>query len=371
MSPPGPGAVALASQFESDPEIAALFASPPAPEEVAALVADLGLAVPEAFYSLFRLCNGSVGSEALYDARSVLADDGLVLHSLAEIRKWKQFWDQLAHSYAALDAADRQPVFHHGFWNTAWLPIAMTILDDVYALATVPCFGGPAFQVVRFNVKGDAHWVLVSESLDQFLGLLATVLARRERSLRTWTLSQLAPGARWIELMPATPERFERTGEPLSDHAYPDSISRAPSLAALVAAAATARQIPAAPIIDAIVAAARAALPSIFGEQRRLEVDYDEETGELRLYCIVVVVDVVQHRGMELTLGDASTVFGPCTIADEIMVQVFFRLEEDSQAQGLAKEYGQVLQWDAAWTARLDSWRAAVRDIVADGLRTP
>ena len=29
MSPPGPGAVALESQFESDPEIAALFAAAP------------------------------------------------------------------------------------------------------------------------------------------------------------------------------------------------------------------------------------------------------------------------------------------------------------------------------------------------------
>ncbi|MDC0722806.1 SMI1/KNR4 family protein [Nannocystis bainbridge] len=128
----------LQGLLDRQPELAALFAPPAEPGAVAALQRELGLAVPDAFHALFGLADGSVGWESPYDARHLLADDGLVLHSLAEVRGWKRFWDDLARDFAALDEAARQLVFHHAFWHPDWIPLAQSGMGDVYALATTP-----------------------------------------------------------------------------------------------------------------------------------------------------------------------------------------------------------------------------------------
>src|SRR5262245_21968465 len=154
MSSPAPGTAALASLFERDPEIASMFDPPLAAEEATSIVAAIGLTVPDGFHALFRLCNGSAGSESMHEARHVLPDDGLVLLSLAKVKEWKAFWDDLARSFAATAEDRHQEVLHHAFWGEAWIPLAMGTMDDVYALTTAPCFGGPAHQVARFNTDG-------------------------------------------------------------------------------------------------------------------------------------------------------------------------------------------------------------------------
>ena len=363
----------LQGLLDRQPELAALFAPPAEPGAVAALQRELGLAVPDAFPALFGLADGSVGCESPYAARHLLADDGLVLHSLAEVRRWKQFWDDLARDFAALDEAERQLVFHHAFWHPDWIPLAQSGMDDVYALATTPCFGGPAHQVVRFNTKGDACWEVVSPSLAAFVELLATLLERGEPRLPSWKLAQLSPYARRIELFPITVDRFEREGVLLADVACPPPRPPTPSLGALARRAAEEHGVDEAALIERVTAAARRAIPIVFGEGRRVEASFEDETGELRLWCVVLVTDDLQRPGLEIDVAAASEVLGPLDVGDELSLVVPFRDDptEEAAAAEQSRMYGALLAWDDDWAQRLDAWSATYRELVAEALRQP
>lgn len=361
--------MALQELLDRDPELAALFAPPAGPGAVTALLEELGLDVPDAYHALYGLADGTVDCDSQYDARYLLADDGLVLHSLAEVRCWKQFWDELARAYVSLDEAGRKGAFHHAFWHPDWIPLAHSGVNDVYALATTPCFGGPAHQVVRFSTEGDIYWEVVSPSLDAFVELLATLLERREPDLPAWKLAQLSPYARRIEMPPVTVDRFEREGVLLADVARPPPPMPMPSLGELARRAAEEHGADETALIERVTDAARRAIPGVFGEGRKMEVGFED--GELRLWCAGIVTDDVKRPGLEIDAAAASELLGPCDVGDELLFEVFFR--DDPSTKGAAelqfRDYGALLAWDDDWARRLDGWRATYHEIVADALR--
>lgn len=99
-----------------------------------------------------------------------------------------------------------------------------------------------------------------------------------------------------------------------------------PPLGVLVRRAADERGVDARVLVERVLEAARRALPAVFGEGRRVEVSFDEEAGELRLWCVA--------------------------IADE-----------------QAKTFGPLLAWDDEWARSLETWRSLYRNIVAAALR--
>jgi cell wall assembly regulator SMI1 len=361
--------VRLARLIARDLDTAARFAPPAEPGAVADLVAEFGLEAPGALRALYAAADGSVGCESPSVARYVLDDDGLFLLSLAEVRRQKRSWDSLALVYGELKPAARAKVAHHALWSTTWLPLAVSVAGDVYALATTPSFGGPAHQIVRFNAKGARCWEVVSPSLDEFLDLLATLLERRERALPSWALAQLSPHARRVALRPVTANRFERAGVPLTRVARPPPPP--PPLGVLVRRAADERGVEASALVERVLEAARRALPAVFGDGRRVEVSFDEEAGELRLWCVAIAVERVERPGLELDAYATGAVYGPCDVGDELLFDTGFR--DDPTARSIADEqaktFGALLAWGDEWARSLETWRALYRTIVADALR--
>lgn len=366
-----PGAQELASLLDGDPAIAALFASPPAEADLAALVRDLGLDVPAAFHDLYRIADGTAKSADGTEVVRILDDDGVVVHSLAGVAKWKSFWDELTRGYAAMGEDERGSVFHYAFWHPAWIPIAMGI-EDVYAVATEPCFGGPAGQVVRFPCDGGTRWTIASDSLDDFLGLIAAAIAGGARRLDRETLLALNPGARYVELIPgeAGRDRFERPAKRLADELSAPVAARPPLLAARIAEVASARGVEVDELRASVVGAVEAAAREVFGEGRRVEAMFDEGTGEIALYLVATVVERVERPGLELSIEGVQAELDPTSaVGEEIMLQVFYLEGQETLARETERSQGALFALDDAYRSALDRFRALAPEVVEGALR--
>src|SRR5665647_2641817 len=142
----------FASVLQEQPSLAARFSPPIAEIEAAQILERLGVEVPQALLDLYRICDGTVRADVddagtYVPAACLFEEAGVELLPVAEVSRCKIGLDRDAAAYESLDAEDRRRVFHHGFWHRSWIPLAVGHVD-IYALATRPCFGGPAGQVV-------------------------------------------------------------------------------------------------------------------------------------------------------------------------------------------------------------------------------
>jgi cell wall assembly regulator SMI1 len=376
---PAPGAQKLSSLLHGNPAIAARFAAPPPAADLAARIRDLGVAVPEALLDLYRVCDGSLNADDTSENVPVTEDDGVIVHSLQGVVRWKSFWDGLARAYATKSESERAEAYHHAFWSNAWIPVA-TGLEKVYALATEPCFGGPAEQIVCF-VLDDTRWTVVSDSLDDFLALLADVLASGARSLDDQTLLAFNPGARYVDLIPGEvgAERFDRHATLLADHPSVRG-QRADAARALVAGARASlvarieeacvtRDADRESVVAAVVSAVDTAARSVFGEERRLEASFDDATGDIALYLIVTVVDDVTRPGQEISLEAAQAQMDPgASVGEELMVQIFYLDGQEDSASEQERAHGTLLALDDSYRASLARFRALYPQVVTDAL---
>jgi cell wall assembly regulator SMI1 len=372
-----PGVRRFASLLESDPALAARFSPPVAEIEAAQSLESLGVEVPQALRDLYRICDGNVSGHmddagTYVPAANLFEQSGVRLLHVAKISRIKNDLDRDAASYESLDAEHRAQVYSHGFWHRSWIPLAIADYD-IYALATRPCFGGPAGQVIRFGFKDGTEWHVVAPSLDALLVMFDSEF--RVDDYDRETLAAQNPGAREIEHVSGEggEDRFDRPGTLVVDllasfaratpHSSPSTLDRVDELAR-----SRGRDVAAAR--DAVRAAVQLRSQEVFGERRR--VDVLAETGELELHLLVNVVETVEMPGLEVSVAgvDAAMGEGAGTAGDELLFQVFFLPGAEEAAREMEDSFGALLALDEAFTASVARWRAIYPQVVADALAT-
>lgn len=104
-------------------------------------------------------------------------------------------------------------------------------------------------------------------------------------------------------------------------------------------------------LVDTIEAAMKAAAKKVFGEQREIEADFNEETGAVDLLFILIVSDEeeVENPQREITLEQARKYADPhAEPGDELLFPIFYREEDIEQAKEQDRRFGDILQLETS-----------------------
>jgi len=98
---------------------------------------------------------------------------------------------------------------------------------------------------------------------------------------------------------------------------------------------------------QAILTAAKRA----FGMQREMEAKFNEETGRVDLFQIIVIVEQVTpgNEGKEIPIADAHRFGLTAEVGDELLFQIFFDEKDQARAEEQDAKYGALLQLNRAW----------------------
>src|SRR2546422_3675861 len=80
---------------------------------------------------------------------------------------------------------------------------------------------------------------------------------------------------------------------------------------------------------QAILTAAK----KVFGQERELEAQFNEETGAVDLFQIVNVVDASVDVGHDIAKDEADRLGLQAEVGDELLFQIFYRPEDEAKAQ--------------------------------------
>src|SRR4249919_965979 len=98
---------------------------------------------------------------------------------------------------------------------------------------------------------------------------------------------------------------------------------------------------------QAILTAAKRA----FGMQREMEAKFNEETGRVDLYQIIVIVDQITpgNEGKEVLISDAQRFGLKAESGDELLFQIFYDEKDQAKAEEQDAKYGAMLELNRAW----------------------
>ncbi|HEX4406668.1 MAG TPA: transcription termination factor NusA [Polyangia bacterium] len=98
---------------------------------------------------------------------------------------------------------------------------------------------------------------------------------------------------------------------------------------------------------QAILTAAKRA----FGMHREMEAKFNEETGRVDLFQIIVIVETVTagNEGKEVPLTDADRFNLKADVGDELLFQIFYDEKDQSKAEEQDGKYGELLKLNRAW----------------------
>ena len=129
-------------------------------------------------------------------------------------------------------------------------------------------------------------------------------------------------------------------------------------------------------LVETLEAAILTAARRTYGQQREIEAQYNEDTGEVELFQIVVVTDEVENEFREVSLDEVEAAGFAAEPGDELLFQIFYREEDRDKAKAQDERYGSLMQLDsynstfgriAAQTAKqviIQRVREAERDII-------
>ncbi len=98
---------------------------------------------------------------------------------------------------------------------------------------------------------------------------------------------------------------------------------------------------------QAILTAAKRA----FGMQREMEAKFNEETGRVDLFQIIVIVDQITpgNEGKEVLISDAQRFGLKAESGDELLFQIFYDEKDQAKAEEQDGKYGELLKLNRAW----------------------
>jgi transcription termination/antitermination protein NusA len=101
---------------------------------------------------------------------------------------------------------------------------------------------------------------------------------------------------------------------------------------------------------QAILTAAKRA----FGMHREMEAKFNEETGRVDLFQIIIIVDQLTPgepapEGKEVLLTDAQRFGLKADVGDELLFQIFYDEKDQAKAEEQDAKYGELLKLNRAW----------------------
>ena len=98
---------------------------------------------------------------------------------------------------------------------------------------------------------------------------------------------------------------------------------------------------------QAILTAAKRA----FGMQREMEAKFNEETGRVDLFQIIIIVEAIVpgNEGKEVLLSDAQRFGLKADPGDELLFQIFYDEKDQAKAEEQDAKYGELLKLNRAW----------------------
>jgi N utilization substance protein A len=98
---------------------------------------------------------------------------------------------------------------------------------------------------------------------------------------------------------------------------------------------------------QAILTAAKRA----FGMHREMEAKFNEETGRVDLFQIIIIVAEVTpgNEGKEVPIADAERFNLKADVGDELLFQIFYDEKDQAKAEEQDAKYGELLKLNRAW----------------------
>ncbi len=96
-------------------------------------------------------------------------------------------------------------------------------------------------------------------------------------------------------------------------------------------------------LVDAVEAAILTAAKKVFGPDREIEAQFNEETGQVELFQYMTVVDQIENPETQLPLDKARLVDPEAQPDDELGFQIFYREEDAQRAKEEDDKYGDIL----------------------------
>src|SRR5439155_9428404 len=90
---------------------------------------------------------------------------------------------------------------------------------------------------------------------------------------------------------------------------------------------------------QAILTAAK----KVFGQERELEAQFNQETGQVDLFQISVVTETKGQAGRDIAKPDADTHGLQAEVGDELLFQIFYGQGEQQQAREQEQKYGDLI----------------------------
>ena len=102
-------------------------------------------------------------------------------------------------------------------------------------------------------------------------------------------------------------------------------------------------------LIETLEAALKTAAKKVFGEQRDIEAQFNEETGDIELFLIITVAETVENPYREISVEQARQNIDPSAdVGDELLFQIFYREDELEKAKDQDRRYGKLLNLESA-----------------------
>jgi len=105
-------------------------------------------------------------------------------------------------------------------------------------------------------------------------------------------------------------------------------------------------------LLEALEQAILTAAKKSFGMHREMEAKFNEETGRVDLFQIIIVVEKVTpgNEGKEIDIDAANNRFSlNAEVGDELLFQIFYDEKDQARAEEQDSKYGLLLQLNRAW----------------------
>ncbi|MCA9520093.1 MAG: transcription termination/antitermination protein NusA [Myxococcales bacterium] len=96
-------------------------------------------------------------------------------------------------------------------------------------------------------------------------------------------------------------------------------------------------------LIEAVEAAILTAAKKVFGHDRELEAQYNEEIGQVELFQYMSVAEEIENEATEIPIELARTIDPGVEVGDELGFQIFYREEDGDKARAEDQKYGDLL----------------------------
>jgi N utilization substance protein A len=102
-------------------------------------------------------------------------------------------------------------------------------------------------------------------------------------------------------------------------------------------------------LVEALEQAILTAAKRAFGLHREMEAKFNEATGRVDLFQIIIVADPITQVGKEISLDDANRFNLNAEVGDELLFQIFYDEKDQARAEEQDAKYGALLQLNKAW----------------------